>query len=210
MHYIAIEGIDGAGKSTQIARLEKWFTKTHSVRVVHYTNKLLPPFGLLLTRLYVGPANSLVRQIRRSQLIQSLLYAANGRQNVKVALKSRPQPEILLGDRCILTSLAVHPNIYNGLGARILWRLEALYIPSLIILLDLDPVDAMDRLKSRNEHGVDERLDRQREIRANYIELARGSSKHRLGSVHFKIVDGKQEEGLIHQEICSIIQTWLP
>jgi dTMP kinase len=55
MKLIVIEGLDGAGKSTQISRLKEWFTEREfQYRYIHFPRTDAPYFGELIARFLRG------------------------------------------------------------------------------------------------------------------------------------------------------------
>ncbi|MFB9179863.1 dTMP kinase [Dactylosporangium sucinum] len=166
---VVFEGGEGAGKGTQIRHLERHLD-----------------FGVLVTRQPGG--TDLGAELRRVLLesapgtvddrTEALLYAADRAQHVAEVV----EPALLLGrtvicDRWVDSSIA-----YQAAGRRMdrVW-IEALstwatagIVPDLTILLDIDPLDGLDRAAHRGSADRLEReaLDFHRRVRQAYLDLA--------------------------------------
>jgi dTMP kinase len=144
---IAFEGGEGAGKSTQVRRLQEWLTNEGLVARATFEPGATPSGAgirsILLDRAHTGIAS-------RSE---ALLYAADRAQHVHDVLRpALDAGEVVITDRFVDSSLA-----YQGAGRTIplddvrmlsRWATEGL-VPDLTVLLDLPPEDGLARARGR-------------------------------------------------------------
>lgn len=145
--FIAFEGGEGAGKSTQVRLLQEWLTGEGLV-----ARATLEPGGT--------PAGAAIRGIvldhahaALSSRAEALLYAADRAQHVSAVVRpALDAGEIVITDRFIDSSLA-----YQGAGRAIplddirglsRWATEGL-LPHLTVLLDLPPEEGLARARGR-------------------------------------------------------------
>jgi dTMP kinase len=133
--FVVIEGLDGAGKTTQIERLAAFLSDTGTAPVVTREpggTKL----GAAIRDLLLDPANASM-----APQAEALLYAADRAQHVAEVI--RPALEagrVVISDRFVDSSLA-YQGLARGLGVGpildiSLWATEGL-LPDLVVLLDL-------------------------------------------------------------------------
>jgi dTMP kinase len=142
--FVAFEGGEGVGKSTQIARAAVWLRELgHDV--VETREPGGTPLGKELRRLVLDPDGHVTPRA------EALLYAADRAQHVDTVI--RPALEagaVVLTDRYVDSTLA-----YQGAGrgldnARLIteWATGGL-LPDLTVLLDLDPSIGLQRAGAR-------------------------------------------------------------
>jgi len=145
--FITFEGIEGSGKSTQIAMLhEQLEARGHSV------HRLREPGGTAvgdrIRAILLDPELS-----ELTDVTEMLLFAASRgqliRQEVRPALAAG---KTVLCDRFVYSSLAYQAHA-RGLGRDTVWKanLPAIQdvLPDKVVLLDLSPQVALDRAKAR-------------------------------------------------------------
>lgn len=172
--FIVVDGVDGAGKSTQIELLARALEgRGHRVHVT------CEPSG--------WPIGQLIRRYLRGELTEgvpgwssmALLFAADRMQHVEHEIEPRlAAGEIVLCDRYDPSSIAYQSAIApEGSDRDALMRWIAVLNdparrPDLVLLLDLDPELAASRRARRGgDAELYERLDLQRRIRAQYEKL---------------------------------------
>jgi dTMP kinase len=147
--YLAIEGLDGSGGTTQLARLAgAWARRA-------------PERELLRTR---EPSDGPVGRLIRAQLaapelgdgVLPYLFAADRRDHLdRVVLPALARGAVVLSDRCLLSSLAYQAA---ALGLDRVWALNADFRrPDLVIQLDLAPEVSLARVEARG--GVRDRFE---------------------------------------------------
>ncbi|SFE10780.1 dTMP kinase [Blastococcus tunisiensis] len=144
---IAFEGGEGAGKSTQVRRLQEWLTNEGLVARATFEPGATPSGAgiraIVLDKAHVGISS-------RSE---ALLYAADRAQHVNDVLRpALDAGEVVITDRFVDSSLA-----YQGAGRTIplddvrmlsRWATDGLE-PDLTILLDLPPEVGLARARGR-------------------------------------------------------------
>jgi dTMP kinase len=170
--FIAFEGVEGAGKSTQMQRLAEWLI-TDRDRDVVVTRE---PGGTVLA----DRIRSVVLEPGHGQIdgkTEALLFAASRAQHV--AERIRPALEsgkVVLCDRYIDSSLA-YQGVARGLGEQDvlhlnIWATDEL-MPDLVILLHLDPDEGLSRKGGRLDRMEQESLDFHTSVSEAYLRLAR-------------------------------------
>lgn len=145
--FIAFEGGEGAGKSTQVARLEAWLVEQG--RAVRTTREPgATGLGATVRSVVLDPANTGL-----SARAEALLYAADRAQHVhEVVRPALEAGQVVVTDRYVDSSLA-----YQGagrafdpadIGAISRWATEGL-LPDLTVLLDLPPEVGLARARGR-------------------------------------------------------------
>ena len=170
--FIAFEGGEGAGKSTQVRRLQEWLTSEGLVCRATFEPGATPSGAgirsIVLDRAHTGIAP-------RSE---ALLYAADRAQHVHDVLRpALDAGEVVITDRFVDSSLA-----YQGAGRTIplddvrmlsRWATQGLQ-PDLTILLDLPPEVGLARARGRAvaDRLESESLDFHQRVRQTFRALA--------------------------------------
>jgi dTMP kinase len=170
--FIAFEGGEGAGKSTQVRRLQEWLTNEGLVARATFEPGATPSGAgirsIVLDRAHTGIAS-------RSE---ALLYAADRAQHVHDVLRpALDAGEVVITDRFVDSSLA-----YQGAGRTIplddvrmlsRWATEGLQ-PDLTVLLDLPPEVGLARARGRAvaDRLESESLDFHLRVRQTFRALA--------------------------------------
>jgi dTMP kinase len=169
---IAFEGGEGAGKSTQVRRLQEWLTHEGLVARATFepgaTSSGAGIRAILLDRAHAG----------LSPRSEALLYAADRAQHVHDVLRpALDAGEVVITDRFIDSSLA-----YQGAGRTIpledvrglsRWATQGL-VPDLTVLLDLPPEVGLSRARGRAaaDRLESESLDFHQRVRRTFLALA--------------------------------------
>lgn len=202
--FVTLEGIEGSGKSTQLARLARRLRGQH-LPVVTTREPGGTPTGEAIRRLLLN-----VRHTALDPKAELFLYLAGRahhlRQIVRPALAKGC---IVLCDRFSDATLA-----YQGYGRQLLsppLRQSVGYAsdglqPDLTLLLDLDPHTALARVRRRR---VRNRLDRERlafhrRVRRGYLRLARQHPSR------IKLVDACSSASEVARSIDRIVAPRLP
>ena len=167
--FITFEGGEGAGKSTQIARLER---KLREKR-----------YDVVVTREPGGsPGAEAVRAVILSGAVEPLgttmeaiLFAAARADHIEQVIR----PALERGDWVVCDRFADSTRVYQGVlghvDSRLIKRLEKITVgetgPDLTIVLDADPADAVATIESKDrlEAAGDEL---HRRARQHFLDLA--------------------------------------
>ena len=190
--FIAFEGGEGSGKSTQSKLLKKWLEE-EGEEVVLSREPGGTEMGKDLRRILLDHSTGEI-----SPRAEALLYAADRAHHV--FSKIRPaleRGEVVITDRYFDSSIAYQGAgrvLVSGEVARISrWATESLF-PTLTILIDLPAEIGLGRLKSKDRLEV-EPLDFHERIRQEYLQLAL------LDPERYLVVDGRQSVEDIHADI---------
>jgi dTMP kinase len=167
--FVAFEGGEGVGKSTQIATAAAWLRELGR-DVVETREPGGTPLGGELRRLLLDPAGQIAPRA------EALLYAADRAQHVDSVIRpALDAGRIVLTDRYVDSTLA-----YQGAGRGLAdtrlvtgWATGGL-VPDLTVLLDLDPVVGLRRAGAR---ATPDRLEAaslafHEAVRAGFLALA--------------------------------------
>jgi len=168
--FLAFEGGEGVGKSTQIWALANWLSESgHTVRMTFEPGDT--PLGSEIRRLVLDPASPPV-----SVRAETLLYAVDRAHHVDTMIRPALEAgEIVLTDRYLDSTLA-----YQGVGRSVQGAREITewaaggVLPTLTVLLDLDPVVGLARAKSRStpDRLEADSLEFHRSVRQAFLDLA--------------------------------------
>lgn len=148
--FIAFEGIDGCGKSTQVTRLARVITERTGFEVVLVREPGGTQLGERVRALLLDPATGDI-----SPEAEALLYAASRAELIsEVIAPALERGAWVIADRFIGSSL-VYQGVARGLGVERVRAANALavgtHLPDLTLLLDL-PVDvAVSRRSATGE-----------------------------------------------------------
>ncbi|MGE5398565.1 MAG: dTMP kinase [Chitinophagales bacterium] len=168
---ITFEGIDGTGKTTQIARLARRLEEKGFPAVV-----LREPGGSVISE----KIRALLLDARNTGMVplaEAMLYASARAQMVEEILKPLlVNGKIILVDRFIDSTIA-YQGYGRGLDIDSLHNLNHLATgglePDLTILLDLEPAKASGRLEGTPSDRLEqEGLGFQNKVREGYLQLA--------------------------------------
>ena len=154
--FISFEGPEGAGKSTQLARLS---ARLSEAQITHISTREPggTPLGLRVREVVLDPDLSI------HPLPEFLLYSASRAQLVRSVIRpALDRGEVVLCDRYADSSLA-YQGFGRGLDSDLLADLTREVTggltPDLTVLLDLDPALGLARAASRGQPDRLERAD---------------------------------------------------
>ncbi|RKT05425.1 dTMP kinase [Streptomyces sp. 3211.6] len=200
--FIALEGGDGAGKSTQVEALADWIRgKGHEVVVTREPGAT--PVGKRLRSILLD-----ISSAGLSNRAEALLYAADRAEHVDTVV--RPALErgaVVISDRYIDSSVA-----YQGAGrdlspteiARISrWATDGL-VPNLTVLLDVSPETARERFTEAPDRLESEPTEFHQRVRAGFLTLAAADPGRYL------VVDAGQDPGSVTTVVRHRLDRMLP
>ncbi|WP_406394111.1 dTMP kinase [Streptomyces sp. NBC_00887] len=200
--FLALEGGDGAGKSTQVEALAEWIrAKGHEVVVTREPGAT--PVGKRLRSILLD-----VSSAGLSNRAEALLYAADRAEHVdSVVRPALERGAIVISDRYIDSSVA-----YQGAGrdlspteiARISrWATSGL-VPHLTVLLDVAPETARERFTEAPDRLESEPAEFHNRVRSGFLTLAAADPSRYL------VVDAGQEPETITTVVRHRLDQLLP
>lgn len=154
--YIVFEGIDGAGKSTQIKMLKEWL-EANGFRVETLVEPTDSEIGKLIREMLQRPD----AETDKLQKTLGLLFAAD---RMLIMDKLEDESKIIISDRSFISSLA-----YQEPAEWIEELNKYAKKPDLLLLLDLDPKTSVSRTDGEDTF---ENVEFLTGVRENYLKLA--------------------------------------
>lgn len=196
--FISIEGLDGAGKSTQMAFIKNFFEKRG--------------LEVLLTR---EPGGTIIGEKIRSIILdkayqemadttEALLYAASRAQHVQeVILPALQEGKVVLSDRFVDSSIAYQGG-GRGLGQEAVKAINDFATqglqPDLTIFFDIPPETSLKRIDVEKIDRLEqEKLDFHSQVYKTYLELAKKDPSR------MKVVKADREIEAIRQDIEKLL-----
>lgn len=198
--FLALEGGEGSGKSTQSALLQQWLVGLdHQVLLTREPGGTA--VGSQLRSIVLDPATGDL-----SPRTEALIYIADKAEHVAAVIEpALAQGKVVITDRYVDSTLA-----YQGAGRDLeladlepvaRWATSALR-PQLTVVLDIDPVIGLrragdpDRIES-------EPLEFHQRVRAHFLELAAADPEH------YAVVAADQDRAAVHDSLRAAIEPWL-
>lgn len=201
--FITFEGIDGSGKTTQVARVVDAL-KSRGLDLLVTREPGGTVVGEQIRTVLMDKANTAMTA--RAEL---LLFCASRAQLVSEVL--RPHLEgggVLICDRYIDSSLA-YQGYGHGLGADAVWPVLAFatsgLVPDLTIYLDISPEEGLRRRAKASQQGEEfNRLDAMasdfhQRVYAGYAEIAL------MAGSRWKTVNAAQTPDAVFSDIMALI-----
>jgi dTMP kinase len=208
---ISFEGLDGAGKTTQMDLLAQWLTD-HSVDFVRTREPGGTPLGVEIRQLLFAHP-----ELTITPLAEAFLFQADRAQHfATLVLPALAEGKVVLTDRCFDSSIA-YQGIARGVGSELVECLSLLatqnHVPDLTFFLDLDP--SLVPLRTSTAHSgsgrreAQSRFDRESQafhfrLRTAFLTLAH-DHPHRI-----KIINAAQSPQQVHEAILGPLAHLLP
>jgi dTMP kinase len=199
--FIAFEGGEGAGKSTQVRLLaDRLRAAGHEVVVTFEPGAT--DIGAKLRSVLLDRQSGAL-----SPVAEAMLYAADRAQHVaEVVRPSLNRGAIVITDRYIDSSLA-----YQGAGRalheadvrRLSMTATGGLLPDLTIVLDLPPDVGLSRRGGPGDRLEDESLDFHRRVRSMFLQLA---AHHRD---RYLVLDATESTERIHEAVATRLKPFL-
>ncbi len=198
--FIALEGGEGAGKSTQARRLEDWLVSAgYHVLLTHEPGDT--DVGRELRRIVLDPATGPI-----SGRTETLLYAADKAEHVEqVVAPALARGAVVVTDRYVDSTIAYQAAGRDLDDAEVegiaRWATQGLQ-PHLTVLLDLEPQAGLTRFEER-DRIEQESLDFHERVRAMFLRLAAARPDRYL------VVDARQPVEEIERRIRARVEPLL-
>jgi|SRR5436305_918507 len=204
---ISFEGLDGAGKTTQMDLLERWLM-TQQVEYLRTREPGGTPLGAQIrTLLFQRP------ELTIAPLAEAFLFQADRAQHFATKIVPALDAGILVvTDRCFDSSIA-YQGAARGVGTELVEQLSLIatggFVPDLTFFLDLDPsqvhmrTGVLQDLGSQREQPS--RFDQESErfhqcLRTAFLALAQAHPQR------IKIIDALQSPQMVHGQIITLLQ----
>lgn len=201
--FLSLDGVDGAGKSTQIAKLIDWF-KRQGRTAISPRDPGSTALGESLREILLHR-----HEIELSMTAEMLLYMASRAQLVREVIRPALETDhVVIADRYLLANV-VYQGCAGGENIEHIWQVGSIatdgLMPQLTIVLDL-PVEiaigriarGLDRLESRGQ-------DYMQRVRDGFLQQAR-----RLGDAAI-VVDASLPADEVHGIIVQALrERWTP
>jgi dTMP kinase len=205
-HFITLEGIEGSGKTTQIARLAE-FLEDRGFACVTTRQPGGTLIGESIRSILLDPANKALEPTA-----ELLLYMADRAQHLyEIIRPSLKAGKTVVCDRYYDATLA-YQGFARGLSAELIRNLHHFLFhdlkPDITLLLDLPPriglKRAWEQLNSGQRSGRESRFEDEKvafheKVRAGYLELAR------LEPNRIRIVDAARSPDHVFGDISEIV-----
>jgi dTMP kinase len=192
--YVVFEGIDGAGKSVQIARLAA----------------RLERLGVVPVRLAEPTAGPIGREIRRRALEgppltpreELDLFLADRRENMQALVKpALERGAVVLQDRSFYSTLAYQCAREGGPSEDDVRAAHAFVErPDVVLLLDVPVERALERVRSRGRADAFEERRYLERVRARFLALR---------DPVVRVVDGRAAEDVVAEAVWGIVEPLL-
>ncbi len=198
--FVAFEGGDGAGKSTQVRLLGGWLSEQGYETLLTHEPGATPAGARLRELLLAGES--------LEPRAEALLFAADRAQHVDTVV--RPALErgaVVVTDRYIDSSVA-----YQGTGRELgvaevaqlsRWATQGL-APDLTVLLDISADAGRGRRGDQHDRLESEPEEFHSRVRARFLQLARTAPSRYL------VVDATAEPDVVHRAVVERLATVLP
>lgn len=200
--FIAFEGIDGSGKSTQIQYLMEKLKENN----IYYYTTMEPtdsPIGSLIHQIMMGRIktdNKVIAALFVADRLDHLLNDING-------LKAKIDEGItVISDRYYFSSYA-----YHSVDMPMEWVIQAndqckrILQPTVTVFIDVDPDVAIERIaKNRFHQELFEKKSRLVKVREKYFE----AFKRERDNENIIVLDGNKQPAEIADEIWKKVQIY--
>ncbi len=188
--YIAFEGIDGVGKTTQ-AKLFQFFLESINIKS-------------LLTKEPGGtPAGTKIKQILLEDKVYKetklLLFLADRSQHIREVVKPNIEKGfVVVSDRSLYSTIA-YQGFGEGIDVEFLYKLSNFtndsIFPQLVFLIDMQPETCIMRCRKRGKEK-NESISFLRRVREGYLKLSKEKN--------FFVLNGQKDIATLHEDIVRI------
>jgi dTMP kinase len=207
---ISFEGLDGAGKTTQIDLLTAWLDEW-GISYIRTREPGGTPLGLEIRRLLLEHP-----ELDMAPLAEAFLFQSDRAQHfARLVLPALEAGKLVITDRCLDASIA-YQGFARNVGPELVAQLSMIatqgHIPDLTLLLDLNPdlvhqrVDPVNDLSGQRNHPS--RFDTEtetfhRRVQQGFRLIARAHS------ARVRVLDATRPAEEIHREIIKLVEPLL-
>jgi dTMP kinase len=173
--FLALEGPDGGGKSTQAARLATWL-RVQGLDVVSCRDPGSTELGNRLRQLVMG-RDSIHLGLRAEMLLYMASRAQLADEVIRPALEAG---RVLITDRFLLSNV-IYQGFAGGLSMEDLWRIGQVVtgglLPDLTLILDVPTETARDRVGPARDRIEDRTDGYHQRVREGYLASVRAQAE---------------------------------
>ena len=207
--FVAFEGCDGVGKTTQIAQAALW-VRQQGWDVIETREPGGTDLGVALRQLLLDAGDVSARA-------EALLFAADRAQHVhKLIIPAINDGKVVITDRYLASSIA-----YQGHGRELgaqeirdlsMWATGGL-VPNLTVLLDLDPEAAAARQAADTSLGSPDRMERagldfQKRVREDFLRMSEGQDTWLVVDASLPVEEIATQVRLRLAQMLPVIKSW--
>jgi dTMP kinase len=168
--FLALDGLDGTGKSTQQRLLCEWL-REQGRDVVACRDPGTTPLGERIRTLLL--ARDSVAIDRRAEML--LYMAARAQMVAEVIEPALAAGKTVVSDRYLLANV-VYQGYAGGLDPAEIWRVGQVatggLLPKLVLVLDMPPEDAAARIRRQRDRMEEQGDDFSRRVREGFLTEA--------------------------------------
>lgn len=202
---IVFEGVDGAGKTTQIKMLKKFFEQNN----ISYYQTREPggsPVAEKIRKLFLSSSENL------SLEAQILLCSAARKEHLNYLedIQRIHQYDFIIFDRFIDSTIA-YQILPNKLNPDILYNLNRKFkidpLINLAILLDIDPQYSFERRNKKNINHFDQNIVFLRKVRQSYLRIWSKLTGIYMNNIEKRVIIGSNNNSMfVHKKIIGYIK----
>jgi len=196
--YFSFDGVDGAGKSTQIARFRQWLEERGRT-VVTCRDPGSTPLGEKIREILLERVDLAMH--RRAEML--LFMAARAQLVEEVIRPALAAGEVVVSDRYLLANIVYQAHA-GALDADLVRQVGAAAIagvrPDMTFLLDIDPAVAAQRIGRAPDRMEAYGLDYLRQVREGFLVEARARPEEIF------VIDAQRDPDAIQTDIRALAQ----
>lgn len=194
--FIAFEGSDGSGKSTQVSKFVDWAERAGH-RPLHTRQPGGTPAGMYIRQVLLNPTTGDL-----DPMAEALLFAADRAHHVSRLIRpALADGRMVVSDRYVDSSIA-YQGYGRGLGGEVVRHINDIATggvrPDLTIVIDLDPADAHARATvTETDRMEGEGVAFQRTVLAGLRACAAAEPER------YAVIDGSGTEDEVHARVVA-------
>lgn len=195
--FVVLEGIDGAGTTTQLKLVSGWAEKS-GVDCCTDFEPTERPLGKMLRKILAGKKKADPHTI-------ALLFAADRSEHVygqNGILEHTQNGKMQVCDRYLFSSLA-----YQSIDTDLDWvhGINSRFpLPEYLVYLNVPIAETARRLEGRTRRDIYEYTEFQKKLKRSYDAVL---DRFSYSGMKIRVIDGTQSVEKIHEEIASILIT---
>ena len=198
--FIAFDGPDGSGKSTQLSRFVQWCAKNNIV-VTEVREPGGTSIGEQVRKILLDPENE-----GMTLPCEMLLYMASRAQLVQQEIvPAMERGELVVADRFVSATLA-YQGVAGGLPVEWIQQVAEVAIsgcfPDLTLILDVDERTASGRLIQELDRMEQKGSEFHNRVREGFLEQASNQPDR------YCVIDASKDENAVEHEIREAVKKW--